>query len=263
MPWYQKTITSGPLVEIRHYFATRDGRAISRGPNVEASSESQMEANQRSAEMDMCRLIACNFGGEMGGASYTFTSRYDLTELEAGKRERNLLDRIKRLRKRKGLEPLRYIATLEKQGKWHHHVVMQDDLSLQELLELWQGVTGDQSAKVHVRSIATDAEGYMEIARYLLGERKESRSRKGEVVKPDRRKWQRRWHASKGLNRPRVEKKEVKRQGKWGQTTAPKGVQLLDVRQWVDLLGNVCTSLLGVRQPQKTDVVGKRRRGAP
>lgn len=265
MPWYQKTITSGCLVEIRHYFATRDGRAISRGPNVEASSESQIEANQRSAEMDLCRLIACNFGGDLGGASYTFKSGRDLTELEAGKRERNLMDRIKRLRNRKGLEPLRYIATLEKQGKWHHHVVMQDDLSQQELQELWQAVSCDKDAYVHARSIVTDAEGYMEIARYLLGERKESRSqsRKGEVVKPDRRKWQRRWHASKGLNRPKVEKKEVKRQGRWGQTTAPKGVQLLDVRQWVDLLGNVCTSLLGVRQPQKTNVVGKRRRGAP
>lgn len=231
---------------------------------MEASSESQVEANQRSAEMDLCRLIACNFGGSKGGASYTFTSGYSLTELEAAKRERNLLERIKRLRKRKGLEGLKYIATLEKQGKWHHHVVMQDDISLQELLELWQGVTGDQAAKVHVRSIATDAEGFIEVARYLLGTRKESRDprRRGEQAKQERRKWQRRWHASKGLERPKVEKKPVKRQGKWGVATAPKGVQLLDVRQWVDALGNVCTSLLGVRA-DKPEAVGKRRRKAP
>lgn len=268
MPWYQKTITSGPLVEIRHYYATRDGRSISRGPNVEASSEAQVEANQRSAEMDLCRLIACNFGGDMGGASYTFKCKAYMDESAASKRERNLLDRIKRARKRKGLPGLRYIATLEKQAWWHHHIVMDDDLTLDELTEIWQGVTGDPKAYVHVRTIATDAEGYMEVARYLLGEHKESRDpkRAGEVVKPDRRKWQRRWHASKGLSRPVVEKKPVKRTGAWGKVTAPKGLQLLDFRQWVDALGNVCTSLLGVRHAENAPKrsggadVGKRRR---
>lgn len=261
MPWYQKTIVSGRLVEVRHYFATRDGRSIGRGCNVETSSEGQQEANQRNAEMELMRLIACNFGGDLGGGSYTFKSAAELTEAEAAKRERNLIERIKRVRKRKGLEQLRYIATLEKQGRWHHHIVMQDDLTLQELQELWQGVTGDPKAKVNASAIVTDAEGYQEAARYLLGIRKESRSgqRKGENVKQPRRKWQRRWHASKGLNRPKVEKKLVKRTGKWGQATAPKGCRLLDLRQWVDLLGNVCTAMLAVRED---DVVVQRSRKA-
>lgn len=261
MPWYQKTITAGPLIEIRHYFATRDGRAISRGPNMEASSEAQVQANQQNAEMELCRLIACNFGGELGGGSYTFKSREGLTEEEAQKRERNLLDRIKRLRKRKGLEPLRYIATLEKQGRWHHHIVMQDDMSLQELTELWGELAGEGS-RVHVRAVTTDAEGYMEIARYMLGIHKERRdgTKPGENTKQQRRKWQRRWHASKGLNRPKVEKKPVKRQGRWGQATAPKGCRLLDLRQWVDALGNICTAMLAVRD--ETVVVQRSRKAA-
>lgn len=261
MPWYKKMIRSGILLEERHYFATRDGRAVSREPHSEESSDSQQDANQRNAEMELTRLIACNFGGAKGGASYVFTSGEDITEEEAMKRERNLLDRIKRARAKAGLPKLKYIAVTEKQRKWHHHIIMQDDMPVGQLQEIWEQGRPTKGTSVYARAISEDAESYGQIARYVLGVEKDSRA--GEKnVKPLRRKWQRRWHASKGLERPKVEKREVKRPPRVGIPKPPKGYRLLNGWQiGADALGNVYTYFAAVRE-ETNDVVQRSRKAA-
>lgn len=262
MPWYKKTIRSGNLLEVRHYFATRDGRAIPRGENREETPENMAMQNQRRAEMELMRLIACNFGGAMGGGSYTFKSSEDIDEDTAMKRERNLLDRIKRARKKAGLEPLRYIAVTEKQGKWHHHIIMQDDLRLQVLEEIWAtGQPGKWS--VSGRAMGGDADTYREVARYLLGTEKQSKTGRPEAAKPKRRKFQRRWHASKGLRRSVVEKVEVKRPPRAGTPKPPKGYRLLP--EWqvgCDALGNVYMYYAAMREGDQKKAVVKKGSGA-
>lgn len=263
MPWYKKTIRSGNLLEVRTYFATRDGRAIARGENREETPEDMAAQNQRRAEMELMRLVACNFGGAMGGGSYTFTSSEDIDETQAMKRERNLLDRIKRARRKAGLEPLRYIAVTEKQGKWHHHIIMQDDMSLQALEEIWAaGQPGRR--RVSARAMGGDADTYREVARYLLGTEKQSKTGRPEAGKPERRKWQRRWHASKGLRRPVVEKVEVKRTPRVGTPKPPKGYRLLP--EWqvgCDMLGNLYTYYAAIREePEGVLKKGSGRKGS-
>lgn len=262
MPWYKKTIRSGPMLEVRHYFATRDGRQLPRSENREETPESMAEQNQRNAEMELMRLIACNFGGEMGGGSYVFTSREELTEEEAMKRERNLLDRIKRARKKAGLEPLRYIAVTEKQGRWHHHIIMQDDLPLRELQEIWERGRGD-GWKVYAQPMGTGEECYRETARYLLGTQKQSRTGREDAEKPARRKWQRRWHASKGLKRPVVEKVEVKRAPKMGAPKPPKGYRLLNTWQvGCDMLGNLYSYFAAIKEEDPKRATARKGSGA-
>lgn len=261
MPWYKKTIRSGALLEERRYFATRDGRRLPRSANREESGEEQQRYNQRSAEMELTRLIACNFAE--GGASYVFGSDESLTELEAMKRERNLIDRIKRARKRLGLPPLMYIAVTEKQTSWHHHIIMQDDMPMTELEEIWQGEQRCRRS-IYIRLIQQDPECYGEIARYMLGADKAAKnSASRENVKPERRKGQHRWHASKGLKRPVVEKVEIKRPPRIGEPKAPKGYRLLPTWQvGCDGFGNIYTYFAAVREDLGAVVQRRRNAGA-
>lgn len=253
MPWIKRTIRSGELLEVEHYYATRNGRRIPRGGNREESTLEQELANQRAAEKRLKRLIAANYGRGMGGASYTFTSPEDITEAEAMKRERQLLERIKRRRAKLGLEPLKYIAVTEKQSRWHHHILMQDDLPMEDLRELWAG-------KVSIYPIAHDVESYGEAARYLMmGHKARRNSGSQENVKQQRRKWQHRYHASRNLNQPVETKVETARPPRVGVPKVPKGYRLLaDWAIGTDALGNVYTYFSAVSETE--NVAGTRRR---
>ena len=122
MPYYEKRIESGPMVEISRHFASRSGRAIPRSANRAETPESHAEVNERNAQKQMQRLIYANFAQK--DLFVTFTHEAELTEERAMAEERNLIDRLKRLRRKKGLPELKYIAVTEEQGRWHHHLCL-------------------------------------------------------------------------------------------------------------------------------------------
>lgn len=246
MPYYEKQIRSGKVLEVLTYFATRDGRRIDRGCNERESDKEQKAKNDLEARMQAARILRCNFSRETGDLFVTLTLKGEVSEAEAYREERNLYLRIERLRKKKGLEPLKRFAVVEKQGHWHIHLVMNSGLTLEEVQGLW----GNRGRVV--MSLVDDSEGFRDLANYLCREQKPKKGRKdGENLKQPRRKWQRRWHASRNLKQPEVTKKQVKRVPV-GQPRKLPGYRLLP--EWTirsDRFGNISTYAQYLKEPEK------------
>ena len=223
MPYFEKITRSGRLLEVERYFATRDGRRIARGENRAESSEEMERLNERNARRKLMRLINANFSGAAGDLFVTLTHAQPVDEAQAAKEERNVLLRIARARERKGLDALKYIAITECQsGRWHHHLIINGGLTLDELRAVW-GTRGRLMV-----STLDDTYTYEELARYLTRGHKPRRGAEGaENAKTPRRKGARRWHASRNLTRPVETKRQIARPPKPGEPKARKGYRLL------------------------------------
>lgn len=222
MPYLEKRIRSGKLLEIEKYFATRHGQKLPRGVNENQTPEDVARVNERRSQKRLHRLICANFSRENGDLFATYTYGRNVTEAEAMKGERNLLDRIRRLRKRKGLPELKYIVITEKQGRWHHHIIMNGGLTLEEVKKVW----GDRGARISLSTL-DDTNSCEELAKYLTQQHKTKRGTdEAESVKQERRKGQRRWHASRNLTQPVETVKVIARAPKPGEPKAPKGYRL-------------------------------------
>ena len=236
MSYYEKRIQSGPYLEVYRYHALRSpGKQTPRGPVERDTTEYQEELNSVAAWKKLFRLELCNFSRAAGDLFVTVTHRERITEADALREERNLLARLKRMRKRLGLSELKYIAVTEEQGRWHTHLILNGGLTLEQLVKVW----GDRG-RVAVSTLE-DQNNYRELARYLTADHKECRRKTDEhgdpALKTPRRKYQRRWHASRNLARP-VEKVKPAPKPRLGEPKPPKGYRLLpDWRFGVDVLG--------------------------
>lgn len=236
MGYYEKRIQSGPYLEVYRYHALRSpGKQTPRGPVERDCTEHQEELNSIAAWKKLFRLTLCNFSREAGDLFVTVTHWERITEADALREERNLIARLKRLRKRLGLSELKYIAVTEEQGRWHTHLIINGGLTLEQLIKIW-----GNRGRVTVSTLE-DQNNYRELARYLTASDKECRRKKDEhgdpALKTQRRKYQRRWHASRNLARP-IEKVKPAPKPRLGEPKAPKGYRLLpDWRFGVDILG--------------------------
>lgn len=236
MGYYEKRIQSGPYLEVYRYHALRSPeKQTPRGPVERDCTEHQEELNSIAAWKKLFRLTLCNFSREAGDLFVTVTHWERITEADALREERNLIARLKRLRKRLGLAELKYIAVTEEQGRWHTHLIINGGLTLEQLIKIW-----GNRGRVTVSTLE-DQNNYRELARYLTASDKECRRKKDEhgdpALKTQRRKYQRRWHASRNLARP-VEKVKPAPKPRLGEPKPPKGYRLLpDWRFGVDVLG--------------------------
>ena len=236
MGYYEKRIQSGPYLEVYRYHALRSpGKQTPRGPAEQDTTEYQEELNSVAAWKKLLRLVLCNFSRAAGDLFVTVTHRERITEADALREERNLIARLKRLRKRLGLSELKYIAVTEEQGRWHTHLILNGGQTLEQLVRVW----GDRG-RVTVSTLE-DQNNYRELARYLTTNHKECRRKTDDhgdpALKTPRRKYQRRWHASRNLARP-VEKVKPAPKPRLGEPKPPKGYRLLpDWRFGVDVLG--------------------------
>ena len=138
MGYYEKRIQSGPYLEVYRYHAMRSpGKQTPRGPVERDTTEYQEELNSVAAWKKLLRLVLCNFRRAAGDLFVTVTHRERITEADALREERNLIARLKRLRKRMGLSELKYIAVTEEQGRWHTHLILNGGLTLEQLVKVW------------------------------------------------------------------------------------------------------------------------------
>lgn len=138
MGYYEKRIQSGPYLEVYRYHALRSpGKQTPRGPAERDTTEYQDELNSVAAWKKLLRLVLCNFSRAAGDLFVTVTHRDRITEADALREERNLIARLKRLRKRLGLSELKYIAVTEEQGRWHTHLILNGGLTLEQLVRVW------------------------------------------------------------------------------------------------------------------------------
>jgi len=210
MPYIERTIRSGKMIEKEVYFSTRYGSKLPRSANENQTPADMEKINEKRSMKRLQRLILANFSKEDEDLFITYTYGMPVTEQQAMRGERNLLDRIRRLRKRKGLPALKYIVVTEKQSQWHHHIIMNGGLSWEEIRAVW----GDRGARIHV-SMLDDTQVCEGLARYLTEQHKPKKGTQSEENnKQERRRGQRRWHASRNLAEPEEKREVLKKEPK-------------------------------------------------
>lgn len=221
MPYYEKKTRSGRLLEIDRYWATRDGRRISRGPNVEESTDDQQRLNDVQAANRLRRIMLANFDPENGDMHLTLTMQAMTDKAEAEKAWRRFLGRLGRARARKELGEARWIKFPEQQsGRWHFHVIINGGLSHTEMQQLWG------CGRVHV-SVLDTSDNYRGLSRYLVKTEKPRKGAAEENAKEARAKFKRRWSCSKNLAKPEVTKRVISERTVRTMPKAPKGWRLL------------------------------------
>lgn len=227
MEYKKRTTRSGDLLEVEVYATATNGKQAPRASSDGTTPKSMAVINERNARNRMRRLLCANFSRADGDLFVTFTYETDVDEDRAMREERNLIARIKRLRKRKGLPELKYLIVTEKQSRWHHHVIMNGGLTFEELKAVW----GERGKRIHMAAL-DDSDGFGGLVAYLNEEHKPKRGTdEDETAKQPRQKGKRRWHASRNLSEPDVKVEDVKRLPWRGMPKPPKGYRLM-VDEW-------------------------------
>lgn len=234
MPYIEKQIRSGDILEVERFFSPRcDNRK--RREKREVSSREQQNANRIRSEKELWRMIHANFSGKRGDQFNTFTF-WEAVDEETARREwKNFLRRVKRYELKKEVKIFRYLHAVAKAGQWHIHAIM-TGIPLEDLTKLW--------GKGRVTSsILDDTNDYKDLAAYIARQTKAATGAEPE----ERRKHSRSWGGSRNLNRPEIEIKEIRRGSIMRQPPkAPKGYILLPnweigSTSWGDLYQNfVC-----------------------
>lgn len=149
--------------------------------------EVQARINQRDAERKLLRLLRANFGQGDQVVHLTYARGMEPEDAAAAQKELyNFLRRLKRERKKRGLEELKYLSCTEqgkKGGRLHHHAVISGGMSRDEVEKLWK------KGYANARRIQWGEDGAAGLAVYLaeFGGRKPT---------------YRRWNRSRNLTTP-------------------------------------------------------------
>lgn len=221
MPYIEKKIVSGKLVEIEQYFSL--GKRIPRGERRGITSLTQAEQNEKQSEKDFIRQLYCNFDPAHGDMFVTLTFSEAVNHAGAARAFRNFELRAKRYCEKNKTEYKR-LSIIEKQGQYHIHMVVSglSTLPLTELQTLW--------GHGHVKQrILDDSNNYKDLARYLFrGEKPSKTDPDNENTKPPRYKHAKRWSGTRNIKKPVVTRKVIKRESIMSKLpTAPKGYELL------------------------------------
>ena len=190
MPRYLKKIWAGDVYEAKEYNSTKvKGKGCERAVRENISPEKIAEYNFLETRKKCGRMINANF--KAGDIFLTLTYRERVGIEDALRLFRNFIGRLKRLRKRKGLDALKYIYVIEtgKKGREHLHMIINDmDVTLKEITELW-GL-----GRVMISRLEPGGD-YTGLAFY--------------ITKENYKEYGRRWNGSRNLEKPKETVTEV------------------------------------------------------
>lgn len=169
MPYREKKIYSGKILEVEIYPISLQERKQSRKKKEKISELKQKNLNDKNAKKHLIRLLNTNFSDSDLHITLTYKDdELPVNEDEAKKDVNNYLRRIKRFLKRQGLPELKYIAVIEyregKNGKkvrMHHHVVISGDIGRDNAEKLWK------KGRANADRLQADEFGYEALARYI------------------------------------------------------------------------------------------------
>ena len=193
-----RTTRAGRQLDIDVYPIIKN-RDVQRAMRTEAQRAAQERVNARARLRRVEGLLNANF--DENDLWVTLTYRGECPGHERARKDvRNFLDRVKRLRKKRGLPELKYLGTIEcadgegEQVRLHHHIVMSGGLDRDEVEALWH------EGYAQTRRLMPDPEAGLEgMARYIVkGERAHEMKRKPGVTR-----W-RTWTCSRNLTEPNV-----------------------------------------------------------
>ncbi len=199
MPYREKRIYSGNMLEVEIYPISHKERNLPRKKKEKESSYKQKNLNDKNAKKKLIRLINTNFTDNdlIGHLTYDKV-HLPKTPDEAYKNLVNYMKRIKRYRKKHGLSDLKYIAVTEyheanpkdkrTRVRIHHHIAM-SGMNREMAEQIW-----GKGARTNCRKLSADEFGYEGFARYIT---KDPQGAK-------------RWTQSKNLKKPLVKINDYK-----------------------------------------------------
>ncbi len=186
----EKKIDCGNYREVDIIPRTDDAERAVKGKRRKrqrVSSPKQNALNEKNARRYLVQLANGNFKKGDIHLSLTYKDKYIPESPEEAEREaRNFLRRVAYRRRKKGVEPLKYILVTEYNGgRVHHHIIMNSGLSRDELEGLW--VKNKESiGYANADRLQPDKEGIIALCRYIT---KDPKGKK-------------RWSSSRNLKRP-------------------------------------------------------------
>lgn len=257
MPYFERRIYAGPVLEIKRYMATKGGRP--RGSKKKHEAGAADDLNDVQSWRKLTRLLNCNFCRANGDMCLTLKFSAWVERDEAMKEYERFLKQVRYIRKKRALPPLKYIIVREVQsGRQHAHIVMSGGIGLEELTQLWG--RGNVWA-----SVLEDATTYKELASYLTRQHKPRRGGSDQAnAKEPRQRGQRRWSASRNLQKPEVRKRECRTVTLNTMPRAPKGYRLLpDFQRGDDTFGFLWIEWTCIREDAERSDGNALRRDGP
>ena len=212
MPRYIKRIWAGDVYEEKIYLSPRErGISCERAAKENLSTEKMEEYNCLEAKRRCARMVNTNFKEGDLFLTLTFRERVDIKT--ALRLFRNFIDRLKRLRKRKGYAELKYLYVVERKNKREHvHLLINKmDLTMKELKEVW-GL-----GRVMV-SILEPGGDYTGLAYY--------------ITKENYKEYGKRWSGSRNLEKPKVKVTLVSEEKKTKRLRVPKNYKVIEEVQY-------------------------------
>ncbi len=208
MPYREKRIYSGAMLEIERVHCTSCGRIIGRRPRGLPTGKAQARINLRNAQLKLARLMCENFC--RGDYHITLTFSQTMTREQQAEALAKLLRWLRRACRKAGGGryadgDLRYICVREDRGvRPHYHLVCQAfGLMVDELAEAWPW------GRVEMGTL-DGCPDYGWLARYLTKQEDQDKGRK-------------RWSQSKNLRPPYMpEPKILKRKALSYRPKVPK-----------------------------------------
>lgn len=196
MPYREKKIYSGKMLEVEIYPITLQQRKQKRKKKEKESALKQKNLNDKNAKKHLIRLLNTNFTDDDLVVHLTYTDKeLPKSENEARRDVANYIRRIKRYRKKNELAPLKYIAIIEykeqteksKGIRMHHHIVI-SGMDRDAVEQLWT------KGRANADRLKGDEFGYEALGRYI------TKDPKGD----------KRWTQSKNLKQPIVKINDFK-----------------------------------------------------
>jgi hypothetical protein len=180
-----KTIKSGSQFEIEIYpmFSKKQKEKY----KIKKSDRKKTKClNDKNAKKRLRRLINTNFNSGDLWVTLTYDADHNPKSMDEAQRNiRNFMKRINYKRKKLGLKNAKYIYITEKRKRYHHHLILEQGLTMDEVENTWKC-----GRRNNTRKINKDEDGLTGLANYLA---KDSSSRE---------EYQKMWVSSKNLKKP-------------------------------------------------------------
>lgn len=192
MGYRTKTTKAGPRLEAEVYpIFGRKTEQQARAAKARITPEKQQRLNMERAKRHFIQLVDANFTDQDIHLTLTYM---DAPEYKRARKDlRNFLNRVKRLREKRGMEPLKYAGMIEgnddgKRERIHIHLLMNGGVAREELEKIWA------RGYANADRLRPDENGLEAIARYIV---KQQKNRK-------------KWFASRNLKQPKSRTSDTK-----------------------------------------------------
>lgn len=267
MKYLRKVIQCGSMCWIREYPAPALGKNHIKPLAKNLTSKQQMKLNDKYAAQNLAMEILGNFIPNKD-LFVTLTHPPWVNE-ENAKKAIKKFHRLMRKHYKTEDKEYKYIVVTEKQGCWHHHIIL-ENISVDMLRKFWNKATEGMRRETEEDRITLSSlnpfDNFKALSEYLVNPEKPSRKEnpspeEEQNAKLPRRKGARRYSCSKNLEKPVVTPQVLKRISK-SEPKPPKGYKLQEWNKWCDAWGDMHAEYTciwtGAGKPPKA-----RRRGIP